>query len=104
MINLVEHWDPEKDGSLTEEKMRSKLESRGYSVNKYVYPPGTFFPEHTHNVDKIDAVLSGIFRLSLRGQEVILHRGDCLEVPRGILHSAEVIGNEPVISLDAIKT
>lgn len=101
---MVEYWVPEKDGTLTEDKMRSKLESRGYSVNRYIYPPGTYFPEHTHNVDKIDAVLSGIFKMTMHGQEVVLHAGDCLEVPRGVVHSAEVIGDLPVVSLDAIKT
>ena len=28
--------------------------------------------------------------------------GDCLFVPRGVTHSAEVVGEEPVVSLDAV--
>jgi mannose-6-phosphate isomerase-like protein (cupin superfamily) len=55
------------------------------------------------NADKMDAVLSGRFRMTMEGQEVILEKGDCLAVPRGTVHSAEVVGQEPVVSLDAIK-
>jgi quercetin dioxygenase-like cupin family protein len=83
--------------------MYNKLRGLGYSVNRYVYPPGTRFPDHDHNVDKIDAVLAGQFRMTIYGQSVILKAGDCLKVPRGVIHSAEVIGDQAVVSLDAIK-
>ena len=99
----IEHWNDDSDGPLTEAALRRKLESRGYQVTRYVYPPGTVFPEHTHGVDKIDAVLSGRFRMVMEGQGVVLHAGDCLAVPRGSVHSAEVVGNEPVVSLDAVR-
>ncbi len=99
----VEHWNQENDGPLSEQTMQIKLEQRGYHVTRYVYPPGTYFPEHTHNVDKIDGVLSGQFRMTMGGQSTILQAGDCLAVPKGAVHSAEVVGAEPVISLDAIK-
>ena len=72
-------------------------------MNCYVYPPGTYFPDHTHEVDKIDGVLSGQFRMTMYGQSLVLKAGDCLSVPHGVMHSAEVVGSEPVISLDAIK-
>jgi len=41
--------------------------------------------------------------MHVQGHAIILEAGDCLEVPKGIVHSAEVIGDEPVISLDAIR-
>ncbi len=41
--------------------------------------------------------------MTSEGQEVVLEAGDCLAVPRGTRHSAEVLGDEPVISLDAVK-
>jgi quercetin dioxygenase-like cupin family protein len=99
----LEHWNEEKEGPLTEAAMRRKLEERGYTVSRYVYPPGTYFAPHTHGVDKIDAVLSGRFKLEMGGNSVILETGDALAVPKGAVHSAEVVGNESVVSLDAIK-
>lgn len=100
---MIEHWNSETDGELNEENMRAKLEARGYRVSRYVYPPGTYFPDHTHEVDKIDGVLSGQFRMSMQGQPLVLGAGDCLMVPRSVVHSAEVVGSEAVVSLDAVK-
>jgi quercetin dioxygenase-like cupin family protein len=99
----VERWNPELDGALTEAAFRRKLAARGYEVARYVYPPGTRFGAHTHTVDKIDAVLAGRFRIRMGGQTVILEAGDAVHVPRGAEHSAEVVGEETVVSLDAVK-
>ena len=91
------------DGPLTEAALRAKLESRGYRVAKYIYDPGTVFPDHKHDVDKIDAVLSGRLRLVVRGHMKVLGPGEWIEIPRGTVHSAAVVGEEPVVSLDAVK-
>ncbi len=100
---LLERWNVERVGPATEESLRRELEDRGYRVSRYEYPPGTTFPEHTHDVDKIDAVVSGRFRLEMGGEEVVLEAGDRLAVPRGTPHSAEVVGDETVVSLDAVR-
>ncbi len=102
MPGRVERWDRERDGKPTEAALRRRLEGRGYRASRYVYPPGTVFPDHTHAVDKIDAVVSGRFRLTVEGEEFILEAGDALAVPRGVVHRAEVVGDEPVVSLDAV--
>jgi mannose-6-phosphate isomerase-like protein (cupin superfamily) len=99
----IESWNAELDGELTENNMRRKLAEHGYSVTRYVYTPGTYFPDHTHTVDKIDAVMAGRFRMTMGDQSVVLEAGDCLYVPHGAVHSAEVLGGEPVVSLDAVK-
>ena len=99
----VEHWDTATEGPLSEEALRRKLEARGYAVSRYVYPPDTRFPPHTHGIDKIDTVVSGCFRMTMGDVDAVLEAGDCLAVPRGTLHSAEVVGREPVVSLDATR-
>jgi len=99
----VRRWNPSTDGELTEKALRKKLEAQGYSVSRYVYPPGTHFPEHTHAVDKIDAVIAGQFELLVDGTRNILGPGDSIAVPRGVPHTATVVGDEPVVSLDAVK-
>ena len=100
----VERWNVDRDGPVNEGMLRGRLERRGYAVSRYVYAPGTRFPDHTHGVDKIDAVVSGSFRIVLEGQEVVLGPGDAVSVPRGAVHSAEVVGAQSVVSLDAVKT
>ena len=99
----LNHWDEDQDGPLSEAAMRSKLAALGYAVTQYIYPPGTVFPPHDHNVDKIDGVLSGRFCMAMNGQSVILEAGDTLVVPRRVMHSAEVVGDEAVVSLDAVR-
>jgi quercetin dioxygenase-like cupin family protein len=100
---MIERWDHSRDGPLTEAALARKLEARGYRVTRYVYPPGTVFPDHTHGRDKMDAVVSGRFRMSVDGHAVVLEAGDCLTVPRGTVHNADVVGDEPVVSLDATR-
>lgn len=99
----VERWDEERDGEFSEERLRETLESRGYRVSRYVYSPGTVFPEHTHDVDKIDAVVSGRFKMTTKEGEAVLEAGDRMEVPAGTVHRAEVVGDEPVVSFDAVR-
>jgi mannose-6-phosphate isomerase-like protein (cupin superfamily) len=98
----VERWDP-ADGPLSEAALRARLSARGYRCTLYLYPPGTCFGEHAHEVDKIDAVLSGRFRIVMDGRSFLLGPGDMLAVPRGRLHRAEVVGESPVVSVDAVR-
>ena len=98
----IEHWN-KAWGELTEKNMRKILESRGYSVIKFVYPPGTYFPDHAHAFDKMDTVLKGKFKIEALAKKLILRPGDILYVPSGTVHNAEVVGSEEVISLDASK-
>lgn len=86
------------------------LEDMGYRCHTYTYPPGTVFPPHQHSVDKIDAVITGRFRIQIFTEteeqpimDVILEAGDMIEIPAGTLHRAEVTGQKPVLSIDAIR-
>ncbi|RMG40462.1 MAG: cupin domain-containing protein [Candidatus Dadabacteria bacterium] len=98
----LEKWDSSY-GQLSEKNMRQLLEKRGYTTACYTYPPGTYFPDHTHRKEKIDGVISGKFRIKMGGNTYDLGPGDMIRVPAGSVHSAEVIGEEPVISVDAVK-
>lgn len=99
----VKHWDKDRFGELNEENMRQMMEGVGYAVTRYVYPPETHFSFHSHEEDKIDGVLSGKFRVSLGEDSWVLESGDYIFIAKGEVYCAEVIGNEPVISLDAVK-
>ena len=41
--------------------------------------------------------------MTLPDGEVVLEAGDVVAVPRGTVHSAEVMGEEPVVSFDATR-
>lgn len=98
----IERWT-EEWGQPSEQTLRRKLEEEGYSVNRYDYLPGTRFSDHTHSFDKKDAVVKGRFLIRAVGREFLLGPGDAIAIPAGTIHSAEVIGDEIVVSLDASK-
>jgi len=96
-------WSEEGEGELTEEALREKLRSEGFSVFKYTYPPGTRFSPHSHDVDKVDAILQGRFRVEMNGESAVLGPGEWVYVPAGEEHAAEVVGDKSVVSLDAAR-
>jgi quercetin dioxygenase-like cupin family protein len=91
------------DGTPTEAELRRKLEQLGYAVTRYFYPEGTYFAPHSHAVDKIDAVVTGSFRITMGGESVVLGPGEYVFVPKGIEHEAEVVGEGAVLSLDGVR-
>ena len=93
--------EDELDGPFSEEALRRRLESAGYLVSRHTYARDLVH-EHSHKVDKIDAVVSGRFRMVVAGHFAILGPGDWVE-PRGVHHTATVFGDEPVVSLDAVR-
>jgi quercetin dioxygenase-like cupin family protein len=99
----VHRWNETIDGPFSESALRRKLEAAGYLVARYTYPPGTSFPDHVHQVDKIDAVIAGRLRLVVAGHLAMLGPGEWVEGPRGVRHSAVVVGDAPVVSLDAVR-
>ena len=52
--------------------MLSELKRQGYSTTTYTFPPGCVFGDHSHGVQKQDAILSGRFLFRMEGEEVSL--------------------------------
>ena len=84
----VERWNFERDGPLSEPGLRHKLEGLGSRGSRHIDPPGTHFAMRAHATDKIDAVVSGHFRITMGAEEVLLGAGDAVYVPSGVEHSA----------------
>jgi len=98
----MERWQA-ADGALSERRMMRMLEMEGYDVLVFTYRPGTVFPEHEHAQSKCDGVLSGTLRISVGDAVFDLTAGDRLYVPAGTRHSAEVVGEKTVVSLDGTQ-
>ncbi|XP_005112365.1 uncharacterized protein LOC101863317 [Aplysia californica] len=101
-VNL-QKWDESSDGRLTNANMKKKLESMGYRTCRYMFSPGTDFPDHTHNITKMDAITSGRFQMGMYGQTLVMEPGDILEVPKNTVHNAKVVGSEDVTFFDSTK-
>jgi quercetin dioxygenase-like cupin family protein len=100
MSARLERWLA-SDGPLNEKRMMRLLELEGFDVLVYTYRPGTSFSEHEHARDKCDGVLEGTLRIRVGESVFDLTAGDRLYVPAGTRHSAEVVGERTVVSLDA---
>lgn len=83
--------------------LRSKLEARGYHVSVHLLAPGTLFGEHCLSEARIEAVFCGRLRLVIGGRTHELGPGDWLEVPAGPIIVVEVLGDEPVLGMDAVR-
>ncbi|GMH36277.1 hypothetical protein BSKO_04145 [Bryopsis sp. KO-2023] len=99
----VEKWDVPKNGPASRSNIVSKLRKEGYQTMCYTFHPGTIFPDHSHGCDKKDSIISGKFLFRMDGETVVLEPGDMVEVPAGVTHYAEVVGDDPVEFVDASK-
>jgi quercetin dioxygenase-like cupin family protein len=97
----IERWDPSEDGPLTEAALRRKCEFKECPVNRRTYHPGTVLPAEAVSADRVEAVISGLLRVTIDGASAILGAGDAVFVPRGSMRRIEVVGAMPVVSLEA---
>ncbi len=84
-------------------QIKHELKEQGYTIYVYSYPCGMYFPEHKHSYAKLHIVLSGTLKISMPDNEVVLKPGDRFEVPANVPHTAEVIGDGPMVCIDATK-
>ncbi len=100
----VESWNPKRDGELNEANMRLKLAELGYLTSRTVYKPGKEVCYPKSKVEKMSSLLTGRFRVRLRGKTIFLGAGDRLSLPKGVRHKAKVIGDQEVVSLEATRS
>lgn len=99
----VEHWDPEQEGLLTADGVRHKLAVLGYDATPKTYRPGEQAPTRRVPVDSVEAVVEGQLRIILDGEARVLKPGDFLFIPKGLMTSVEVVGQRPVLCMEAIR-
>lgn len=99
----VEHWDPEQEGQLTADGVRHKLAVLGYDATPKTYKPGEQAPSRRVPVDSVEAVVEGQLKIILEGEARVLQPGDLLFIPKGLVTSVEVVGQRPVLCLEAIR-
>jgi mannose-6-phosphate isomerase-like protein (cupin superfamily) len=81
--------------------IKQQLRDEGYNIYVYSYPGGMCFPPHSHDHDTIHVVLNGMMRVTMNDTDFILRAGERFVVPADTQHSAEVLGEMPVVVLDA---
>lgn len=94
----VERWqNAEKPDAA---KLREVLKSEGYHAYQWQDAPNAFYPSHKHGADQTHWILSGVLELTIENVGVFtLESGDRDFMPANTIHSARVIGNDPVVYL-----
>jgi len=102
LLMRIERWDARRDGPLSETALQHKLDSRGYEVSVRTYPAGTVAAAQTDLDERIEAVVTGLIKVTIDGESAILIAGDLLLVPRGAGRCLEVVGPSPARCLEGV--
>ncbi|MFU8820090.1 MAG: cupin domain-containing protein [Gammaproteobacteria bacterium] len=81
--------------------LREQLEAGGYQVALQLLAPGTIFAAHCPCVARFEVVFAGRLQVVIAGHTHVLGPGDWIDIPAGVPVTAEVLGEEPVLCLDA---
>ena len=102
VLMRIERWDPRRDGPLNDSALRQKIEARGYRVTVRTYPAGAVAAAQSDDRERLDAVASGLLKVTLDGESAILTAGDVVYVPRGAVRRVEVVGASPAHCFEAV--
>jgi quercetin dioxygenase-like cupin family protein len=91
-----------KETPPTEENLRESLVEQDLRIFRWAGQPDGVFAGHTHGYHKIIYVIDGSIKFDFpaRQQSITLNRGDRLDLPAGVRHSA-VVGMDGVTCLEA---
>ena len=98
----VTHW-PANAGQVTINKVRARLEQEGLTPYRFDMLPGDAYGDHAHPDAEIRWVVSGRMRIMVNNEEIILEPGDRLDLAANVVHSADVFGDEAVVTLCASR-
>lgn len=94
---------PANAGQITINKVRARLEQEGLSPYRFEMVPGDQYGDHSHHEAEIRWVVSGRMRITVGYEEIVLEPGDRLDLAANVVHSADVVGEEVVVTLCASR-
>ncbi|MGD9589242.1 MAG: cupin domain-containing protein [Pyrinomonadaceae bacterium] len=98
----IERWERDDPPEASELIRLMRLD--GYEPLQWSDAPGTAYSEHSHGEDQSHWIVSGKLELTVGGVgRLQLGPGDRDHMPAGTMHSARVLGTEPVVYLIGSK-
>jgi quercetin dioxygenase-like cupin family protein len=97
----VERWT--EPTSPDPQELKTRLGGEGYSVFQWSDAPGTKYGPHAHGEDQTHWILSSELELRVGYEIYKLGPGDRDFLPANTMHSAFVLGDEPVVYLIGAK-
>jgi uncharacterized protein (DUF1501 family) len=102
LLMRIERWDVRRDGPLTQAALEHKIRALGYEPSPRTYPAGAIVAPQTDARERLDAVVSGLIKVTIDEESAILTAGDIVFVPRGATRRLEVVGASPASCLEAV--
>src|SRR5947207_7081674 len=93
----IDRWS--QTTSPNADDLRSQFCAEGYSVFQWSDAPGTRYGPHAHAEDQSHWIVSGELELRVGHETYKLRAGDRDFLPANTIHSAFVLGDEPVVYL-----
>jgi len=97
----VERWS--EPASPDPQELKARLSHEGYSVFQWSDAPGTKYGPHAHAEDQSHWIVSGELELRVGYEIYTLRAGDRDYLPADTMHSAFVLGDQPVTYLVGAK-
>lgn len=82
---------------------RQVIHGQRQTMVRYVYQPGTVFPQHEHPQEQITTILTGQIEFDIAGTRQIFGAGDVGVIPGGTPHGAKVVGDETVETINCLS-
>jgi quercetin dioxygenase-like cupin family protein len=92
MLMRVDRWDAQKDGAISELAMRHKLQALGYEAVAREYPAGAIMSRQSDGRPRIQAVVTGLIKVTIDNEAAILSAGDLVFIPAYAVPRVEVLG------------
>jgi hypothetical protein len=102
MLMRIDRWDVRRDGPLNEVALRQKLDALGYEAAPTLYLIDSVSTAPGEPWERVEAVLSGLIKVTIDGESGILTAGDVVFVPRGAVRRVQLVGTAPASSLQAV--
>jgi hypothetical protein len=102
LLMRIERWDVRRDGPLTQAALEHKVRALGYDPVARNYPAGSIVAPPPDARERVDAVVSGLIKVTIEGESAILTAGDLVFVPHGAARRLEVVGTAPAFCLEAV--
>jgi quercetin dioxygenase-like cupin family protein len=82
---------------------RQVIHGERQTMIRYVYAPGSVFPQHSHPQEQITTVLSGQIEFDIDGDRQVFGSGHVGVIPGDVPHGARVIGDETVETINSLS-
>jgi mannose-6-phosphate isomerase-like protein (cupin superfamily) len=103
ILMRIERWDVRRDGALTDAALLHKLQALGYEPVRRAYPAGAMAAATIDNRARVEAVISGLIKVTVDEEPAILTAGDMVFIPPRAARRIEVVGTTSAFCFEASR-